>query len=85
MEVRPRPAQQPVARDGGTAEIEIKKAPVAPPQPEPESRSQKPLSKLRPSRNLSQRPSPPLLSRLRHRLSLNRNRCLRLLPRRLRR
>jgi predicted flap endonuclease-1-like 5' DNA nuclease len=36
VEVRPRPAQQPVARDGGTAEIEIKKAPVAPPQPEPE-------------------------------------------------
>lgn len=36
VEVRPRPAQQPVARNGATAEIEIKKAPVAPLQPEPE-------------------------------------------------
>lgn len=35
VEVRPRPVQQPVARDAGTAEIEIKRAPVAPPQPEP--------------------------------------------------
>lgn len=34
VEVRPRPTQLPVARDAGTAEIEIKKAPVAPPQPE---------------------------------------------------
>ena len=36
VEVRPRPAPQPVARDSGTAEIEIKKAPVARLQPESE-------------------------------------------------
>jgi predicted flap endonuclease-1-like 5' DNA nuclease len=35
VEVRPRPAAQPSARDTATAEIEIKKAPVVPPQPEP--------------------------------------------------
>lgn len=34
VEVRPRPAPQPAARDSATAEIEIKKAPVAPSQPE---------------------------------------------------